>query len=143
MVDLQTGETVTATEALAAWGAFDRDDPFPLFAEVRALGPVHEVTLADGHRAWLVVRYEEARAALGPTYRRIQMSAVRQDEHMGAVWEYTFTDSKMGPLHGIERGVVVSGHSYLIQFRTPPEKWQQSLFVLDVVTATIRSPGES
>jgi cytochrome P450 len=55
---------VTATEALAAWGAFDRDDPFALFAEVRALGPVHQVTLADGHRAWLVVRYDEARAAL-------------------------------------------------------------------------------
>ena len=52
------------TDALAAWGAYDRDDPFPLFAEVRALGAVHEVTLADGHDAWLVVRHDEARAAL-------------------------------------------------------------------------------
>ena len=31
---------------------------------VRRLGPVHAVTLADGHDAWLVVHYEEARAAL-------------------------------------------------------------------------------
>jgi cytochrome P450 len=54
----------TAAQALAAWGAYDRDDPFPVFAAVRALGPVHAVTLADGHPAWLVVRYEEARAAL-------------------------------------------------------------------------------
>jgi cytochrome P450 len=56
---------VTSVEgALAAWGAHDRDDPFPLFAELRDRGAVHVVTLADGHVAWLVVRYDEARVAL-------------------------------------------------------------------------------
>jgi cytochrome P450 len=50
--------------ALDAWGDYDRDDPYPLFAQVRAEGPVHEVMLADGHRAWLIVRHEEAKAAL-------------------------------------------------------------------------------
>ncbi len=55
---------MTITEALEAWGSYDLDDPFPVFAQVRELGPVHAVTLADGHGAWLVVRYEEARAAL-------------------------------------------------------------------------------
>jgi len=50
--------------ALDAWGDYDRDDPFPLFAQVRAAGPVHPVRLADGHPAWLVVGYAEARAAL-------------------------------------------------------------------------------
>jgi cytochrome P450 len=50
--------------ALDAWGDYDRNDPYPLFAQVQADGPVHEVTLADGHRAWLIVRHEEARAAL-------------------------------------------------------------------------------
>src|SRR5580658_855257 len=55
---------MTITDALAAWGSYDLDDPFPLFARVRDLGPVHAVTLADGHGAWLVVSYEEARAAL-------------------------------------------------------------------------------
>jgi cytochrome P450 len=55
---------MTTTEALGAWGAYDRDDPFPLFAAVRARGPVHAVTLADGHEAWLVVGYDEAREAL-------------------------------------------------------------------------------
>ena len=50
--------------ALAAWGASDRNDPFPLFAEVRALGPVHPVTLTDGHDAWLVVGHDEVRQAL-------------------------------------------------------------------------------
>jgi len=50
--------------ALDAWGDYDRDDPFPLFAQVQEDGPVHEVTLADGHRAWLIVGHEEAKAAL-------------------------------------------------------------------------------
>src|SRR3954463_3358264 len=52
------------TEALQAWGDFDRDNPFPLYGAVRELGAVVPVTLADGHDAWLVVRHEEARAAL-------------------------------------------------------------------------------
>jgi cytochrome P450 len=55
---------MTITKAMAAWGSYDLDDPFPLFAQVRDLGPVHAVTLADGHGAWLIVSYDEARAAL-------------------------------------------------------------------------------
>jgi cytochrome P450 len=54
----------TAEQAFGAWGDYDRDDPFPLFAGVRGLGPVHPVTLADGHAAWLVVGYDEARSLL-------------------------------------------------------------------------------
>ena len=53
--------------ALDAWGDaahYDRNNPFPLFAQVRATGPVHEVRLADGHPAWLIVGHDEARAAL-------------------------------------------------------------------------------
>lgn len=54
----------TAT-MLGAWGGYDRDDPFPLFSAVRSQGPVHRVTLADGHDAWLVIGHDEAKAALG------------------------------------------------------------------------------
>jgi cytochrome P450 len=54
----------TTVQAFEAWGGYDQDDPFPLFADVRERGPVHRVTLVDGHEAWLVVRHEEARAAL-------------------------------------------------------------------------------
>jgi cytochrome P450 len=50
--------------ALDAWGDYDRVDPYPLFAQVRADGPVHAVTLADGHPAWLIVGHQEAKAAL-------------------------------------------------------------------------------
>src|ERR1700694_6298138 len=55
---------MTITEALSAWGSYNLDDPFPVFEKVRQLGAVHAVTLADGHDAWLVVGYEEARIAL-------------------------------------------------------------------------------
>jgi cytochrome P450 len=53
-------------DALKSWGSgsYDVNDPFPLFAELRAKGAVHPTTLADGHDAWLVVRYDEAMAAL-------------------------------------------------------------------------------
>jgi cytochrome P450 len=55
------------TAALKAWGAHHRDDPFDLFADVRRRGAVHQVTLVDGHDAWLVVRHDHARAALNDT----------------------------------------------------------------------------
>ena len=57
------------------WGDFDRDNPFPVFAEARALGPVHPVTLADGHAAWLVVGYEEAKVLLNDTRLSKDMQA--------------------------------------------------------------------
>jgi cytochrome P450 len=56
--------TQSCAHALDHWGDYDRHQPFPLFAEVRAAGPVHDVTLADGHRAFLVVGYAAAREAL-------------------------------------------------------------------------------
>ncbi|MEU4169968.1 cytochrome P450 [Streptomyces sp. NPDC026665] len=52
---------------LGEYGARFAEDPHPVYAELRALGPVHRVRLPppDGaHETWLVVGYEEARAAL-------------------------------------------------------------------------------
>ena len=66
--------------ALDRWGDYDRDNPFPLFAQVRADGPVHEVTLPDGQRAWLVVRHAEARAALNdPRLSKDMHAALARD----------------------------------------------------------------
>jgi len=56
--------TTTHEAALDRWGDYDRDHPFELFDRVLGAGPVHEVTLADGHRAFLVVGYAAAREAL-------------------------------------------------------------------------------
>ncbi|MEV5320841.1 cytochrome P450 [Streptomyces sp. NPDC052687] len=51
---------------LAAHGDAFRTDPHPVYAELRARGPVHRVLLPapEGYETWLVVGYEEARAAL-------------------------------------------------------------------------------
>src|SRR4029450_13469133 len=73
------------TPALAAWGAYNQDDPFPVFAEVRELGAVHEVTLADGHRAWLVVRSDEARGA---------RDAPRRSPRAPILWQRGFPDQR-------------------------------------------------
>ncbi|MFJ5173604.1 cytochrome P450 [Streptomyces griseoviridis] len=43
-----------------------REDPYPVYARLRARGPVHRVLLPapENYESWLVVGYEEARAAL-------------------------------------------------------------------------------
>ncbi len=46
-----------------------------LFAEARESGPVHRVTLTDGHLAWLAVRYDEARSLLDDRQRCKDMQA--------------------------------------------------------------------
>ena len=56
--------TPDVDRAFGAWGAFHRDDPFPLLEEVHQRGTVHPITLADGHAAWLVTGAAEARTAL-------------------------------------------------------------------------------
>ena len=76
----ETKGTTVRDPALDAWGDYDRDNPFPLFAQVRADGPVHEVTLPDGQRAWLIVRYAEARAALNdPRLSKDMHAALARD----------------------------------------------------------------
>ena len=49
---------------LAALGPDFATDPYPVYAELRARGPVHRVLMPEGYEAWLVVGYEAGRAAL-------------------------------------------------------------------------------
>ena len=65
-------------DVLQSWGAYDRDDPFPLFARVRSEAPVRKITLADGCRAWLVTGFQEAKAALNDPRLSKDMLAARQ-----------------------------------------------------------------
>ncbi len=81
---LEAVQTIPQTDALladavGAWGSYDQDDPFPLFDALREQGAVHAVTLADGHDAWLVVRYAEARAALNDARLSKDMQAALAD----------------------------------------------------------------
>jgi cytochrome P450 len=57
-------------EMPVTWGAWDtatQSNPYPLFADMRSKCPVHQVHLADGHEAWLVVGHNAARQALRDT----------------------------------------------------------------------------
>ncbi|WP_175409700.1 cytochrome P450 [Streptomyces sp. TRM64462] len=49
---------------LAAYGPEFTADPYPVYAKLRAAGPVHEVLAPDGQQVWLVVGHAEARAVL-------------------------------------------------------------------------------
>ncbi|GAA2280138.1 cytochrome P450 [Streptomyces ruber] len=50
---------------LAALGESFTRDPYPVYARLRAQGPVHRIRMPEGGaEAWLVVGYEAARAAL-------------------------------------------------------------------------------
>ncbi|MFE9823009.1 cytochrome P450 [Streptomyces sp. NPDC005791] len=54
-------------EALLDLGALGDDfirDPYPVYAGLRARGPVHRVRIPEGAEAWLVVGYEAGRALL-------------------------------------------------------------------------------
>lgn len=39
-------------------------DPYPLYARLRQQRPVHRVRMRRGMQAWLVTRYDDAKAAL-------------------------------------------------------------------------------
>ncbi|MGW4235444.1 cytochrome P450 family protein [Streptomyces sp. NPDC004749] len=73
---------------LAALGADFTADPHPFYAKLRDAGPVHEVRGADGGRFWLVVGYEEARAALADP---------RLSKTMATVGGHEAVESIMGP----------------------------------------------
>jgi cytochrome P450 len=77
--------TTTRESALDQWGDYDRDHPFSLFERVRAAAPVHEVTLTDGHRAFLVVGYAAAREALNhPDLSKDMLAALAADDSVVA-----------------------------------------------------------
>jgi cytochrome P450 len=73
--------------ALESWGrgGLDLDDPFPAFAHVRGDAPVHKVRLADGHDAWLIMRYAEAKQALNdPRFSKDMNKAMAADSEVVA-----------------------------------------------------------
>jgi cytochrome P450 len=75
----------TTSVEWGGWAPDVRDDPFPLFDQLRSACPVHEVRLADGHDAWLVLGHDEARTALKD--RRLSkdmLAALQSDPHVVA-----------------------------------------------------------
>jgi len=72
-------------------------------------------------------------------YNRMRMAPMA--DHPGAEWEYTYTDPKLGKLHGLERAFFVMGRAYLIQWRIPPNGWQDNLGGFGVITNSFNPPG--
>ncbi|MFI1796480.1 cytochrome P450 [Streptomyces sp. NPDC020379] len=58
------GTDTGAIVDLAAMGEEFTRDPYRVYAELRALGPVHRAWMPEGAEAWLVVGYDEVRATL-------------------------------------------------------------------------------
>jgi cytochrome P450 len=74
---------VSEHPALESWGrgGLNLDDPFPQFAQVRELAPVHKARLADGHEAWLIMRYADAKQALNdPRFSKDMNKAMAEGE---------------------------------------------------------------
>ncbi|MFJ9639077.1 cytochrome P450 [Streptomyces sp. NPDC101178] len=62
-----TAEAITEAEGLVDLAALGDDftrDPYPVYAALRAKGPVHRVRIPEGTHAWLVVGYEAGRTLL-------------------------------------------------------------------------------
>jgi serine/threonine protein kinase len=104
---------------------------------------------AVGVRAWapsnvdlsVALRREEELAKL-PGYKRVDLTVLSGQQ--GAVWEYTFTDPKFGRLHGLERAFLTpNGTAYLLQWRTPINKWAVNLANLGVVTSSFRAAAQT
>jgi cytochrome P450 len=79
---MDTNEHPAPVETIPTWGDWDtatRNDPYALFASMRAACPVHHVRLADGHDAALVVGHAAARQALKD--ERISKDMVAALEH--------------------------------------------------------------
>jgi cytochrome P450 len=75
--------TDPVTDHAAAWGGWGpevRDDPHPLFADVLSDGPVHPVTLADGHDAELIMGHAAVRQALNDPRLSKDMQAALADD---------------------------------------------------------------
>ncbi|MFD7701743.1 cytochrome P450 [Streptomyces caelestis] len=71
---------------LAALGESFTRDPYPVYARLRARGPVHRIRMPEGGAsAWLVVGYEAGRAALADPRLSKDWSKASPDLPLGAI----------------------------------------------------------
>lgn len=73
------------TVDLTVYGEEFTTDPYPVYASLRAQGPVHHVRTADSGDVWLVVGYDEARAALADPRLSKDWRTVHPDGEFSAV----------------------------------------------------------
>lgn len=90
------------TEAIVDLGAFGERyvrDPYPVYAELRARAPVHRIRIPEGTRGWLVLGYEEGRAALADQRLSKQWSSASPALGVSQVASGTSMLSTDAPVH--------------------------------------------
>src|SRR5437016_4675216 len=86
------------SDALTHWTTYKpefRDNPYPIFDILREHGPVHQVPLRLGDPAWVIVGYDEARAALTDTRLGSDPGDRRVEDPLAAAglgWHLTAAD---------------------------------------------------
>lgn len=115
----------------------DRENPEQMFFCAPGGPPTLRIRVWDGAGTNLVaaLTLEEQSAKLA-NYRRIRIEGPASGS---AVWEYTFTDPKAGPLRALEQAFVAGGVTYLVQWRTPPAKWEDGKRTHTAVMKSFRS----
>jgi hypothetical protein len=80
----------------------------------------------------------QERATKLTAYRRIRIE--RLPDSPDAVWEYTYTDPKAGPMRGLQRVITTGGRTFAIDWRTTRPSWAGNvaryLAILDSFTPT-------
>jgi predicted Ser/Thr protein kinase len=115
-----------------------RETPTVMFFCAPGGPPTLRITVSDGAAPDLLAALAE-REDLDdmPGYRKLRMAAA-PDSDLAAEWEYEFTDPKAGRLRGMERTFVAGGHTYVIQWRVAPARWEGSQKDLRVVLDSFR-----
>jgi hypothetical protein len=116
----------------ASW-THQRESPTVMFFCAPGGPPTLRIRVWDGAGPDLAAALaREESAAKLPGYDRMRLAAVPGAGGV-AEWEYMFKDPKAGELHGLERAFVAGGRTYLVQWRTQPDRWERSKADLTVV----------
>lgn len=134
---------MVTTEDLIDLGALGDDfirDPYPVYARLRAMGPVHRVRIPEGAWAWLVVGHEAGRALLAD--QRLSKDWRRASPSLGVrkVSAGTSMLSSDAPAHTRLRRLVAREFTPRRMERLIPRVQEMTDELLDSMTA---GPGRS
>ncbi|WP_405666311.1 cytochrome P450 [Streptomyces sp. NBC_01166] len=131
------------TQALLDLGALGEDfirDPYPVYARLRALGPVHRVRIPEGAEAWLVVGYDAGRALLADQRLSKDWRAASPSLGVGKVSVGTSMLGSDAPVHTRLRRLVAREFTPRRMERLAPRVQEMTDGFLDSMTA---GPGRS
>ncbi|MFF5727354.1 cytochrome P450 [[Kitasatospora] papulosa] len=125
------------TEELLDLGALGDDftrDPYPVYASLRALGPVHRVRTPEGARAWLVVGHGTGRALLADQRLSKEWRRASPTLGVGKVSAGTSMLSSDAPAHTRLRRLVAREFTPRRMERLTPRVQEMTDELLDAMT---------